>query len=145
MRWVAGIAVGLSLILVAGAASGQDDPIKARQQLMKMNNAAVRSVFGMTNGKIPYDADAAAKAMNDIAADMEEFVTLFPEGSNGAGSEAADAVWTNFDDFKALAAKLGSDAKAAADAAPNGADAFKTAFSAVGGDCMTCHQKYRSE
>jgi cytochrome c556 len=137
--------VGLSLILVAGAASGQDDPIKARQQLMKMNNAAVRAAFGLATGKAPYDAAKAADAMNAIAADMEQFVTLFPEGSNGPGSEASDAVWTSFDDFKALAAKLGDDAKVAAAAAPNGPDALRTALAAVNGDCMSCHQKYRSE
>jgi cytochrome c556 len=145
MRLVAGIAVGLALVAVAGVASGQDDPIKTRQQLMKMNNGAVRAAFGMATGKTPYDATAAAAAMNQIATDMEQFVTLFPEGSDGAGSEASPDVWTHFDDFKAIAAKLTADAKAAADAAPNGADAFKTALGAVNGDCMSCHQKYRAE
>jgi cytochrome c556 len=47
------------------------------------------------------------------------------------------------DDFKALAAKLATDAKASAAAAPNGADAFKVTLAAVNGDCMACHQKYR--
>jgi cytochrome c556 len=145
MRFGLGVAVVLSLVAFTGAAVGQDDPIKARQQLMKMNNASARAAFGMATGRTPYDAKAAADAMNQIAADMEQFVTLFPEGSNGAGSEASDAVWTSFDDFKAIAAKLATDAKAAADAAPNGADAFKTALAAVNGDCMSCHQKYRAE
>jgi cytochrome c556 len=145
MRVVAGIAAAVSLVLVAGIAAGQDNPIQTRQQLMKANNAAARSVFGMVSGKTDYDAKTAADAMNQIASDMEQFVTLFPEGSDGAGSEASPDVWTNFDDFKALAAKAGSDAKAAAEAAPNGVDAFKTAFSTLNGDCMACHRKYRAE
>jgi cytochrome c556 len=49
------------------------------------------------------------------------------------------------DDFKALAAQLATDAKAAATAAPNGVDAFKTAFFTVNGDCSACHKKYRTE
>jgi cytochrome c556 len=49
------------------------------------------------------------------------------------------------EDFKAIAAKLVTDAKAASAAAPNGVDAFKVAFQAVGGDCMSCHQKYRTQ
>jgi cytochrome c556 len=47
------------------------------------------------------------------------------------------------DDFKMHAAQLGTDAKAAADAAAQGEDAFKAAFGAVGGDCGACHKKYR--
>jgi cytochrome c556 len=145
MRVGFSVAVALSLVALTGVAVGQDDPIKARQQLMKMNNASARAAFGMVTGRTPYEPAAAAAAMNEIASDMEQFVTLFPEGSNGVGSEASDDIWTHFDDFKSLAAKLNTDAKAAAAAAPNGVDAFKAAFSTVNGDCMACHQKYRAE
>jgi cytochrome c556 len=139
----AGVALTMALVLVAGVAVGQDDPIGARQTLMKMNNASVRTAFGMATGKAPYDATQAAAAMNEIASDMEQFVTLFPEGSTSPNSEASPDIWTNMDDFKALAAKLATDAKASAAAAPGGADAFKATLAAVNGDCMACHQKYR--
>lgn len=144
MRLSAGLLVAASLVVFVGAtASAQDDPIAARQKLMKMNNAAVRSAFNMANAKAPYDAVAAAKAMNDIASDMEQFVTLFPEGSTSDKSAASPDIWTHMDDFKALAAKLGEDAKAAAAAAPNGVDAFKVALGPIGDDCSACHKKYR--
>ncbi len=139
----AGVALTVALVLVAGVAVGQDDPIGARQKLMKMNNASVRTVFGMVTGKTPYDATKAAAEMNQIASDMEQFVTLFPEGSTSPDSEASPDIWTNMDDFKALAAKLVTDAKASAAAAPGGVDALKATLAAVNGDCMACHQKYR--
>ncbi len=144
MRISAGLLLAASFVVLAGAAaSAQDDPIAARQELMKMNNAAVRSAFGMATGKTPYDPAAAAEAMNKIAEDMVQFVTLFPEGSTGGTSEASPDIWTHMDDFKALAAKLGTDASAAAAAAANGQDAFKTALGPVGEDCSACHKKYR--
>lgn len=144
MRFAAGVAFTVSLVLVAGVAVGQDDPIGARQKLMKMNNASIRTVFGMVTGRAPYDATQAAAEMNQIAADMAQFMMLFPEGSTSPDSEASPDIWTNMDDFKALAAKLATDAKASADAAPGGADAFKATLAAVNGDCMACHQKYRA-
>jgi cytochrome c556 len=134
---------GLALI-AAGGALGADDPVHARQQLMKMNNAATKAVFGMIKGKTPYDATQAAAQMNQIASDMDTFVTLFPpESANAQGTYASPDIWTNMDDFKALAAKLATDAKAAAAAAPGGLDGFKVAFNAAAGDCDACHKKYR--
>jgi cytochrome c556 len=142
------IATGLSIlafgaVLATGAALGQDDPIAARQALMKANGAASKVAFDMVRGTTPFDAAKAMEAMKTIAADMEEFPTLFPEGSDQGDTKASPAIWQNMDDFKALAAKLGADANAAAEAASGGLDAFKTAFGAVGQDCGACHQKYR--
>ena len=71
------------------------------------------------------------------------FVTLFPEGSDKGDTHASPDIWKNMEDFKALAAKLGTDAGAAAAVARQGVDAFKVAFNTVGGDCGACHQKYR--
>ena len=144
MRISVGMVLALSFVVLAGAAAlAEDDPIAARQQLMKTNNASAKIAFGMASGKAPYDPAAAAAAMQAIASDMEQFVTLFPEGSTSDQSHASPDIWTNMDDFRALAAKLGTDATAAAAAAPNGVDAFKTALNAVGDDCASCHKKYR--
>jgi cytochrome c556 len=143
MRIQVGLALAIASAVLVGGAVGQDDPIAARQAIMKANNSATRDAFGMASGKTPYDAAAAAAHMSKIASDMETFVTLFPEGSDQGDTEASPAIWQNIDDFKALAAKLAADTKAAADAAPGGIEAFKAALNAVGGDCQACHQKYR--
>jgi cytochrome c556 len=129
-----------------GAAVAQDDPVAARQQLMKANGAAAKLGYTMAKGKVPFDATAAAQAMTAIASDMVTFPTLFPPGSDKAPKTTASSdIFANTDDFKALAAKLGADATAAATAAASGQEAFATAFDAVDQDCGACHQKYRTE
>ena len=143
MRMTFALVLAAVAVTFASAASSADDPIAARRQLMKMNGASAKAAFDMIKGTKPYDAAAAAKAMQTIQSDMATFVTLFPEGSDKGDTHASPDIWKNMDDFKALAAKLGTDAGAAADAAAQGVDAFKTAFNTVGDDCGACHEKYR--
>ena len=147
MRVAATVGLLALAALVAGAAFGDpQDPVAARQQLMKTNNAQAKAAFAMIKGTTPYDPKAAAAAMTQIATDMTTFVTLFPAGSgDDPGTYASPDIWTHMDDFKALAAKLQTDATAAATVAPTGVGAFKTAFATVNGDCNACHQKYREQ
>jgi cytochrome c556 len=131
--------------LVAGsvAAVAADDPIQARQALMKKNGGAAKIAFDMAGGKAPFDAATAAAAMKTIQDDMVEFVTLFPEGSDQGDTKASPSIWTDMAGFKAAADKLVADAKTAEAAAATGAEAFGAALGAVGGDCQGCHQTYR--
>ena len=144
--------VGVALTLMAlgiglaDAALGADDPVVARQQIMKANNAASKAAFAMVKGRTPFDATAAAAGMNGISTSMAVFPTLFPAGSDKvAKTLASPDIFSNMDDFKALAAKLATDAKTAADLAATGLDAFTTAYNAINQDCTACHQKYRTE
>ena len=143
MRFRVGLAFAALSVVFVGTAFSEDDPIVSRQLLMKANGAASKVAFDMVKGKTPFDATAAAAAMKTIAGDLEQFPTLFPVGSDQGDTKASPAIWENMDDFKALAAKLVTDANAAADATANGLDAFKAAFDIVGGDCGACHKKYR--
>lgn len=143
MRWKAMTVLFGAAVLLSGVAASQDDPIAARRALMKANDAASRTAFGMVMGREAFDAAAAAEAMNKIADDMTVFPTLFPPGSDKGDTHASPDIWSNMDDFKALADKLAADAKAAAAASSGGLDAFKAAFGAVGEDCRSCHRKYK--
>lgn len=144
MRMKIGLAFAVAGVLITGMAVGQDDPIATRQALMKRNGEEAKTAFFMVKGKTPFDATAAADAMNSLAADMEILPTLFPPGSEtGGNTRASPDAFTNLDDLKALAAKLGTDAKAAAAAAAQGPEAFATAFNAIDADCSACHEKYR--
>jgi cytochrome c556 len=136
------IAAALSVSAI-GLAQGQDDPITARQEIMKMNGRAAKTAFDMASGKTPFDQAAAVDAMKTLQDDMAKFVTLFPEGSDQGDTEASPEIWKNFDDFKAHAEKLAADAKTAEAAAANGAEAFGASLQAIGGDCQSCHEKYR--
>jgi len=145
MRIRVRLALAALSVVVAGAAVGQDDPIKARQALMQSNGDASKVAFDMVRGTTPFDAAAASAAMLTIASNMETLPTLFPEGSDQGKTKASPAIWQNKDAFNALAAKLATDAKAASEAAANGLEALKTAFGAVGGDCGACHQQFRNQ
>lgn len=142
MRWMV-LTVLTVVALASGLAIAADDPIAARQALMKANDAASRTAFGMALGRAPFDATAAADAMKKIADDMTTFPTLFPEGSDKGDTHASPSIWSNMDDFKALAAKLQTDATAAATAAANGLDAFKAALAPISDDCRNCHRAYK--
>ena len=128
---------------LAGIAFAADDPIQARRDVMKSNQEAAKTAFGMIQGDIPYDAAKAAAAMKTLQDDMATFPSLFPAGSDQGKTAASPAIWQNMDDFKAHAAKLAADAKVAEAAAPNGLDAFKAVADAVGQDCGSCHELYR--
>jgi cytochrome c556 len=145
MRMKVAVVLGLFSVGFAGMAIGQDAPIPARQELMKMNGAAAKAASDMIKGTTPYDAVKAADAMRIIASDMEEFPSLFPPGSESGGdTKASPKIWEDMAGFEAAAAKLAADAKTAEAAAANGVDAFKTAFAAVGADCGGCHETYRN-
>jgi cytochrome c556 len=135
---LAGIATSL-----AGSAHGADDPIKARQQIMKKNGAAAKVGVDFLRGTAIYDPVAAAGALKTIEDDLTAFPALFPAGSETGDTAAGPAIWTDMDGFKAFAAKTAADAKAASASAPGGVNAFKTAFMAVASDCQACHEKYR--
>jgi cytochrome c556 len=143
MRVKIALVLAAFAVSVAGVAHSADDPIMARRALMKKNGAAAKVAVDFIKGTTPYDAAGAAAAMKDIADDLTTFVTLFPEGSDKGETSASPAIWTDMDGFKAIAAKMVTDANAAAAAAPNGLDAFQTAFATVGDNCQSCHEKDR--
>lgn len=138
------ILVLLTAILFAaiGVAQAQDNPIKERQAIMKKNGEATKLVSAMLKGETPYDAAAAAEAMNGINGVMDKFVTLFPEGS-AEGSDAKPEIWEDKADFEAKAETVKEAAAKAAEAAPGGKDSFQAAFADVGQGCKGCHEKYR--
>jgi cytochrome c556 len=130
-------------IAAAGAAIAQDSPIKKRQAIMKKNGDSVTLVTAMFKGEKPYDGATAAAAFKAIGASMDEFVTLFPEGSTSKDSDAKPEIWKNKADFNDWAKQIKEDTAKAAEAAPGGIAALQPAFVALGKSCQGCHEKYR--
>ena len=144
MRIKVAVAVAAFSVAFAGVAIGQDSPIPARQELMKMNGAAMKAASQMAKGEKPYNEAEAAEAMKIIADDMDSFPGLFPADSmDGGDTRASPKIWEDMDGFKAAAAKAASNARAAQAAAADGVDAFKMALGAVGASCGSCHEDYR--
>ncbi len=129
-------------VAAAGPAAAQDGPIKQRQALMEKSGAASKLGGEMVKGERPFDPAAAAEAMTTISGSMDEFVTLFPEGS-AAGSDSRPEIWQDMADFEALAQRTKEASAKAAEAAEGGLESFTAAFVEVGQSCGACHEKYR--
>lgn len=132
-----------ALAAAAGAAGAADDPIKARQELMKSVGKSTKAMAQMVKGEAPYEAGQVKKAADTIAAVPAKYVTLFPEGSGEGDTEAGPKIWSDMDGFKAEAEKLEASAKEVSAATGNGEDAFKAAFVEMTQNCKSCHEGYR--
>ncbi len=134
---------------VATSAEDLAAAVKERRGLMKKTVAPAAKLGGqMVKGVEPFDAAKAAKAMNDINAVPDKYVTLFPKGTaHGeiADSEALPKVWEDFDGFKALATKLKDASAKAAGAAAQGKGTFAAAFTDMTKVCKECHETYREK
>ena len=121
----------------------KEDVIKMRQRLMDANGQAAKVAVTMARGDAPFDATIAAAVLLSISHDNDVLPNLFPAGTETGETKAGPAIWSDNAGFKALSAKMVTDAKAAADAAAQGIDAFKKAMGPVGQNCQACHEKYR--
>lgn len=139
-------ALALALTVSAPAAFAQDAAaaIGARQAIMKYLGGNMRSMAGMAQGKLDFNADYV-KAFGTAAATMaSSYVLLFPDGSmEGGNNKAAPAIFSDRAGFEAEAAKLA--AAATAMAAATTAEEMAATFGAVGGSCSSCHKGYRLE
>lgn len=136
--------IGLSVASAGGFALAQADVIKARQEGMKAQGAAMAAIKKVIDGNGPA-ADAVAPART-IAATSEKVPSLFPAGSDkGAETWAKPEIWANKADFDKLAmnAKAAAE-KLAASAQAGNMDAVKADFAALGGTCGACHRPYRT-
>lgn len=129
--------MALAIGAVGISATAQDNPIAARQALMKENGGIMRGAGNLSG-------EEAAAAAEKMAANFATLQTLFPEGSTGADSEALPGIWENFEAFNAIFAKdqkLATDAAAAARAGDTAA--YADAIKQIGNSCGECHRTYR--
>ena len=117
-----------------GIVKDRMDEFKASQQALKQIFAATKA--GETEAVIPL-----AMQIKDWAERMPDY---FPAGSTDSPSEAAPAIWTDFDGFRAAAGRHADAASVLIDAAGTGniaatADAART----LAGTCKSCHKAYR--
>ena len=118
-----------------------------REAHMSLYAANLGPLVGMARGEVEYDADEAATRAGNIATYASvDILPYFIEGSSSEDledSRALPAIWDNLDDVASKQMALAEAAQAAADAAPDGQEAFVEAFRAVGEACGSCHEDYR--
>jgi cytochrome c556 len=140
--------VATSALVVLGCASGQSkmstpDAIAARQQLMKEQGAALRSIQDKIKAGQPQaigpDAEKLAETARRISA-------LFPSGSlDPRTSRAKPEIWQKWAEFEGYAKTL--DSKATQLAATSRTAAPAAASASVGDlaktTCGACHNAFR--
>lgn len=121
-----------------------EDAIKYRQSALFVMGQHFSRIGAMANGRVPFDA-AAAAANADIVADMAKL----PWAGFGAGTEGGKSkpeVWKETAKFKEHQDKMVAETGKLAVAAKAGnLDALKAQFGATAGSCKACHDSFRSQ
>jgi len=128
-----------------GATAAFAGPIEERQAIMKGFGVPLKDATGLSRGTTPYTPAAAKADMDQLSANMDKFVVLFPKGTEAGGAVKTGAlpvIWSDAAGFKAAAAKFSADAKAAGGSAD--ATAFAAGLKTVQADCGGCHKTYRA-
>ena len=115
--------------------------VKERMDNFKAARGHLKAISRLL-GSAEFDEIAnRASAMRDWGAAMP---AAFPEGSGGAPSDAAPAIWSDNTGFLAAASDhVGALDELIAAAEVGDAGAVGAAFKAVAGTCKACHMKYR--
>lgn len=121
---ITGFSAVIATVSIAGAVwahSGATGVVKERMDGMMAMGKSVKEITPMMRGKTDYDAERIRAFAEEVRQHSGEAMTkLFPEGTTGAPSEAKPNIWTDWDEFAALAAQLETLSEGLAIAAKNG-------------------------
>ena len=146
MKSLIPFAVAVAALCAAVPASAQfakaEDAIKYRQSALFVMGQHFGRIGAMVNGKVPFDAKAAA----EDAGVVEELARL-PWAGFAAGTEGGKAkpeIWKEQAKFKEHSDKLQAESvKLVAAAKTGNLDTLKASFGATAGTCKACHDAYR--
>lgn len=147
MKRLFAVMVGLAVTFPAAAQFAKpEDAIKYRKAAFTVMAAHFGRVAAMANGRIPFDAKAAA-----ANAEIANMVAALPFAGFGEGTEKGDTrakaeVWSERDKFNASANKM-QDEMAKLNAAVKSGDqaSMKVAAGVVAQACKGCHDAYRRD
>jgi len=121
-----------------------EDAVKYRQSAMFLQSQHFGRVAAMANGRVPFDAAAAASNAELVATISKLPWAGFAPGTEGG--KAKPEIWKEQAKFKELGDKLQADTEKLAAAAKGGnLDAIKAQVAATGETCKSCHDTYRSK
>jgi cytochrome c556 len=143
------LAAAVAAVALPAAAQFQkpEDAVKYRQSAFTVMANHFGRVGAMANGKVPFDA-AAAAANADIVATMSKLpFPAFVDGTDKvANTHAKPEVWSESDKFKAAATKMQEEVAKLDVAAKSGnLDQLKAQFGATAQSCKACHDHFRKE
>lgn len=149
MKVLASLAIAAAAVTLAAPASAQfakpEDAVKYRQSALFVMAQHFGRIGAMVNGRVPYDAKAAADNA-EVVAEMAKLPWAgFGPGTDKLSQKAKPEIWTEQAKFKEHNEKLVAESgKLLAAAKTNNLDNIKTAFGATAGTCKACHDAYRN-
>ena len=145
--WAMVAAGCLTCLPAAAQFQKPEDAIKYRQSAFTVMGAHVGRIGAMAQGRVPFDAKAAADNAAIVSAMARLPFTAFGEGTDkGMPNRAKPEIWKDAAKFKAASDKMVAEiAKLETAAKAGNLDAIKAAMGGVGGSCKGCHDDCRAE
>ena len=145
---IASFALAAACIVMSLPAAAQfaksEDAIKYRQSALFVMAQHFGRLGAMANGRVPYDA-AAAAANAEVVADMAK-LPWAGFGASTEGGKAKPEVWKEAAKFKDHQDKVIAETGKLVIAAKAGnIDALKAQFGATGASCKACHDSFRNQ
>lgn len=150
MKRLALAALACATLFAALPAAAQfaksEDAIKYRKSAMFMMGQHLGRLGAMAQGKVPFDA-AAAAANADVVASLAKLPFAgFGPGTDTGDTRALPEIWLEAEKFKAGQQKLLDETAKLASATKAGKpEPFKAAFDEVGKVCKDCHDHFRKK
>lgn len=124
-----------------------EDAIKYRQSVLTVMANHFGRVAGMAQGRIPFDAQAAA-ANAALASSLAPlaFTAFGPGTDKGMPNRSTPEIWSKAAAFKGKADEMvAAMAKLDAAAKTGNLDQIKAAVGPIGGTCKGCHDDFRAD
>ena len=152
MKFAAALATAAVALAVTGTVAAQsfqkpEDAIKYRRSAFTVLAAHFGPLGAMANGRIPFDAQAAARHGDVLAVAATLPWAGFGAGTDKGGNTRAKAeIWSENAKFRGHADKMQAEVQKLAAAAKTGnLDNLKAAFGPAAGTCKACHDDFRRD
>jgi len=140
-------ALAFTLALPAQAQFAKpEDAIKYRKASFTVMSTHFVRLSAMANGRVPYDAKAAAENAEVVSALAKLPWAAFGDGTDKGETCAKPEIWKESAKFKEASDKMVAEMGKLNTAAKAGnLDALKAAFGPAAASCKACHDNFRKD
>ena len=150
MKYAMSISSALLMLATSLPAQAQfakpEDAIKYRKASFTVMAAHFGRLGAMANGRVPYDAKAAADNADVVATLSKLPWAAFGEGTDKGDTRAKPEIWKEAAKYKEASDKMQAEIMKLNTAAKAGnIDALKAAFGPAAASCKACHDNFRKD
>ena len=150
MKAILGVLSAALTFTIAVPAQAQfakpEDAVKYRKASFTVMSAHFGRLGAMANGRVPYDAKAAAENAEVVNTLAKLPWSAFGEGTDKGDTRAKPEIWKESAKFKEASDKMVVEMGKLNTAAKAGnLDALKAAFGPAAASCKACHDNFRKD